>query len=245
MSNSLSSIHNFRVSSAETDIRGRLKISALENFLIQSAVNSASKLGFGFNDLKQISLFWVLSRIEIEIYRPILWNEEITVETWPKNLDKILYLRDFIVRDSENTVVAKSTSGWLAVDFLSKRPKKIETLKSEIFNTLKDKHALTYNPVKILPVKGGILFTLKTTFSDLDLNGHVTSTRYLDWMIDTFDIEFLKENYPKKISVNYIRETMPNETIEITREEISEKHFIFEGKNKTAETIAFRGIIKY
>ncbi len=39
-------------------------------------------------------LFWVLSRINIEIYSPLRWYEEGTVETWPKDLEKILYLRE-------------------------------------------------------------------------------------------------------------------------------------------------------
>jgi acyl-ACP thioesterase len=241
----LTLINNFKVTSADTDINGRLKQSALENFLIQSAINSAAKLGFGFDEMQKNLLFWVLSRIDIEIYRPILWNEEISVETWPKNLDKILYLRDFIVRDSKNEIVAKSASGWLAVDYSSKRPKKIDFFNTETFYILKDKHAIDEVPQKINAPQSDLVFNVKSSFFDIDLNKHVTSTRYLDWMIDTFDIDYLIKNYPKKISINYIRETMPNETIEIMREEISEKNFIFEGKNMTSNSIAFRGKIGF
>lgn len=242
---SLSSIHNFKITSADTDIIGRLKPSAMLNFIIQAAVNSATQLGFGFNEMKNNSLFWVLSRIDIEINRPLLWNEDISVETWPKNIDKIMYLRDFIIRDSENKIAAKSASGWLAVDTECKRPRKIVAVDQEIFYLLKNKHALEKIPQKLLPIKSGEKYDVKSHFSDLDLNGHVTATRYLDKMTDTLETQFLIDNYPKKISINYIRETMPDDNLEITKNTISENEYIFEGKNKTAQTIAFRGIIKY
>ncbi len=241
----LSLINKFRVTSADTDVKGRLKISALENYLIQSAINSASKLGFGFSDLQKSNLFWVLSRIDIRINRPVFWNEEITVETWPKNLEKILYLRDFIVKDSENKIIAKSTSGWLAVDTQTKRPKKIEAIKPEIFYILKEKHAMKDTPHKILPINNGDSFEVKTLFSDLDLNGHVTSVKYSDKMFDTFETDFLIKNFPKKISINYIKETKPAENIKITRKQTVEKTFIFEGKNLNTGTIAFRGKIEF
>ncbi len=242
---SLSQINKFKITSADTDIKGRLKVSSLENYLIQSAINSASKLGFGFNDLQRNSLFWVLSRISIEIYRPVLWDEDITIETWPKNLEKILYLRDFIVRDSANKIIAKSTSGWLAIDSNSKRPKKIDAIKPKVFYILKDKHALEETPPKISSVKKGDIFEVKTLFSDIDLNGHLTSTRYLDKMTDTFPTDFLIKNYPKQISINYIKETIPEEIIEITREQNSEKSFTFEGKNLSNNAISFRGKIDF
>jgi len=237
--------YNYKVNSSDTDIEGRLKMGALLNFLIQSAINSSNELGFGFDEIKDESLFWVLSRVSIEINRPILWNEEITVETWPKNIEKILYLRDFIVRDKNENVIAKSTSGWLAINSETKRPHLSTHINPETYYTLKDKYALKEVPQKIMPIKTGEKFNVKTSFFDIDINRHVTSTRYLDWMIDTFKLNFMLKNYPTKISINYIKETKPSENIEIIREQVSKNKYIFEGKHLSNNIVSFRGIIEF
>ncbi len=237
--------YNYKVNSADTDIEGRLKMGALLNFLIQSAINSSNELGFGFDEIKDESLFWVLSRISIEINRPILWNEEITVETWPKNIEKILYLRDFIVRDKNDNIIAKSTSGWLAINSETKRPHLSQHINTETYYTLKNKYALKEVPKKIMPIKVGDKFSVKPTFFDIDINRHVTSTRYLDWMMDTYDLDFLLKNYPTKISINYIKETKPSENVGIIRNNKSDNNYIFEGKHINSNIVTFRGIIKF
>ena len=234
----------YQVSSADTDMNARLRLGSLVNLLVQSAISSADSLGFGFGGLRQQNLFWVLSRLTVEIEKPITWYQSGEVETWTKDLDKILYLRDFIVRNQEQQVVAKATSSWLAVDLETKRPKLFEGI-TPLFNLLKEKHALSALPEKLFPVKGGETSEIKPGFYDFDLNGHVTTTRYIDWMMDTFPMEFHKKNYPRKLSLNFLKETMPNETIHLTRHTNDEKSFSFEGFNTTGNTFAFRGLIEF
>jgi len=236
--------NDFKITSADTDMQGRLRLGALTNLYIQSAINSANQLGFGFSELGTHNLFWVLSRLTMEIYRPLTWNEDVVVETWPKDLDKLFYLRDFILRDNEKNIVGKATSAWLAIDILKKRPKIIQGLNSELFSRLKNKHAIVEHPQKLAPLIKGQTFVNKVSFFDIDLNKHVTSTRYIDWMMDAFPLDFHNKNYPKKLSINYLKETMPESKMQITKD-VCDNTFIFEGLNLSNENIAFRGKIEF
>ncbi|MFP4526834.1 MAG: acyl-[acyl-carrier-protein] thioesterase [Bacteroidales bacterium] len=237
---------NFSVTSADTDMFSRLRLGGLVNFLIQSAIQSADDLGFGFRDISQQKLFWVLSRLTLKIYRPVEWYEQIEVETWPKDVERIIYLRDFVVRDKRKQVVACATSGWLAVDLETKRPKRIEGVGADFFTHLNEKHALEQSPEKIGPVKeAGEPFKIQSSYYDIDLNRHVTSTRYIDWMMDTFSIEFHEKNYPYSLSINYMKETRPKEIIHLYRTEKENQKFLFEGVNAGADTTAFRGKIDF
>lgn len=235
----------FEVTSADTDMFGRLKISGLSNFLIQSAISSADKLGFGLQYLKTENLFWVLSRLDVEVYKQAYWYDKITVETWPKTSDGIIYVRDFIVRNSKNEVLARATSGWLAVDLLRKRPKKITGIVSEIFHSLKNKKAIEEMPTRLKPVECEKITEIQTSYYDLDLNRHVTTTRYIDWLLDSFDIEFHKNNYAKKLKINFLKETKPLEKLELQKKQISEKQFHFESMNITSAKNAFRAEIEF
>lgn len=236
---------NFKATSADTDMEARLRPGALINYLIQSAINSADQLGFGFSGLQQQQLFWVLSRMTVEIYEPVKWYDEIIVDTWPKDIEKIIYLRDFLVKRKSGEIIAKATSGWLAIDVNTKRPKIVDGLYTEIFKHLKDKHALNEPPEKLSQPKAGEEFIINTTYFDIDLNKHVTSSRYIDWMMDTFPLDFHKNNYPKELSINYLKEIMPGEVIKLSRSQHDDKNYNFEGSHLNTSTVSFRGKIGF
>lgn len=241
----LTSITPYKVTSAETDMFARIRLSALVNLFIQAAIDSAESLGFGFEAFRHQKLFWVISRFNIEIYRPLKWNEQGEVETWPKDLDKMHYIRDFIVTDSDQAVVAKATSGWLAVETATKHPAIIEGVDANIFNRLKDKHALPDFPAKLPPVHGEEVMEVTSQYFDIDINRHVTSTRYFDRMMDTFPVEFHRQHYPTKVAINFMKETRLDETVQIIRHTVNERSYAFEGINKTRNLTAFRGHIEF
>lgn len=235
----------YKVSSAETDMHSRIRLGALANLLIQSAVNSADSLEVGFGGLRQQKLFWVLSRLTIEINKMPAWYQTGEIETWPKDVKKILYLRDFIVSDQENNPIARATSGWLAVDVDTKTPRAFQGGQSYCFDKLKDRHALSSAPEKLFSVEGGELSEIKTTYFDIDVNAHVTSSRYLDWMMDTFPVEFHQHHAPVNVSINYLNETRLGETIRLSKNTTDGKIFVFEGFNIEKEKISFRGKIEF
>lgn len=232
------------ITSADTDMYMRLRLGGVVNLLIQAAIESAESLGFGFKNLKNQKLYWVLSRLTVEIYKPLTWNQKVVVETWPKNLEGLLYLRDFIIRDEQQNIVCRATSGWLAIDLLAKKPKIIDGIHAGMFVELKDKHGLTELPEKLPGIADGEEFEINTGFFDFDLNRHVTSTRYIDWMMDTFTVDFHKAFYPKKLSVNFMKETLPGDAISLKRES-RDTLYGFEGTNLLHKTTAFRGKIEF
>lgn len=241
----LITITDFKITSADTDMEARLRPGALFNYLAHSAYLSADNLGFGYKHLKEHNLFWVLSRLEIHIQRPLMWNEVIEIETWPKDIDGILYIRDFIGRDASGEVVVKAGSAWLAIDLKTKRPKRKESFSSDLLDRLKDKQALVKSPGKLPDISSEESYVVRSTYFDLDLNKHVTSSRYIDWMMDTLPIEFHKNYYPGLISVNYIKETMSDVDIEVFRKAESEKDFYFTGRQSETLKTSFRGRIKF
>ena len=92
----------------------------------------------------------------------------------------------------------------------------------------------------------GDSFEVKATYFDIDLNKHVTSTRYIDWMMDSLPLEFCRANYPRRFAINYLKETMPGEVIRfVCSKEEPKNVFHFEGSNLTSNTNAFRGKIEF
>ncbi len=236
---------DFKITSADTDMEARLRPGGLFSFLAHAAYLSADNLGFGYKHLKEHNLFWVLSRLEVQIKRPLMWNEVLEVETWPKDIEGILYIRDFNVRDQQGDIVAQAATSWLAIDSRSKRPKRKDSFDSDLFSRLSNKQALSQSPNKLPDVPDGDIFSVLSTYFDIDLNKHVTSSRYIDWMMDTFTIEFHRKNYPSLLTVNYVKETMAGTSIEIVRKREDQNDFYFSGRNSESLKTSFRGRIKF
>lgn len=234
-----------KITSFETDINARLRLGALANLLIQSAIQSAENLGFGFGNLKENKLFWVLSRLKIEINRPMNWYEEVEVETWPKDIDGWFYLRDFIVRDSQGEIVAKATSTWLAIDIETKRPKKIEGIQAANFTRLRHKHAIEIPAEKLSAHNLSLQRPISIQFFDFDLNKHVTSTRYIDWMMDSLSFDFHNKNYAKSLIINYIKETLENKEIILHHHCDQNNTVFFEGIHKVENSVSVRAEVKF
>jgi len=243
--NDLTLFSGFKITSADTDMFMRVRLGGLVNLLIQSAINSAESLGFGFKGLRKQQLYWVLSRMTVEIYQPLMWNHEVEVETWPKTIEGLLYLRDYIVRDKHQNIIARATSGWLAIDAETKKPKLLDGLEAEMFIYLSTKHALRELPEKLISTTEGTAFQVQSGYYDFDLNMHVTSTRYIDWMMDTFHVDFHKKHYPKRLSVNFMKETLPGDSLSIIRDSENGSQYRFEGTNHSHKTVAFRGKIDF
>lgn len=240
----LASIIEYKLTSDVSDMFGRIRLSAFINLMIQSAIKSANSLGFGFDMLKQKNMTWMLGRLSVEIYKSSNWENKVFVETWPKTVDGLLYIRDFIVRNEKDEVIAKGTSGWLAVDLDKKRIVSVDSL-NEAFYELKNKNALDYMPMKITANKTEESFIRHASYFDLDMNKHVTAVRYLDWMMDTFDVDFHEKNYPKEIHINYIKEIHVGNEIKLNKKQLEEGKYYFDAQNQTTGNDSFKCIIKF
>ncbi|MDP4281989.1 MAG: thioesterase [Bacteroidota bacterium] len=235
----------FMVTSSDIDMYSRLRLGTLVSLLIQSANNSADNLEIGYEDLQEQKLFWVLSRLTLEIHKSLSWHQSGEVETWPKDVQKVLYIRDFLVKDRNKEIIARATSGWFGIDLETKHIRTIAGTQEFVLDKLKSKHALNIIPVKLFPVKEGKISEIKAMYFDIDFNGHVASSRYIDWMMDTFSIEFHQNNFPQKVTVNFLSETKLHDVIQLMRNTDDGKVFDFEGFNTTRNTIAFRGKIEF
>jgi acyl-ACP thioesterase len=231
----------FSVRSHETDMAGKLRPGALLNCLIQAAIDSADKLGFGLADLQADEVFWALSRITLFMDRSVEWREEIHVQTWPKDISGLHALRDFRILDNNKNEIGKALSGWLLVDQHSKRPRKVE--RNGLFTQLRDRHAADPESLeRLIEPKEAHHdeVQVESTYYDFDINQHVTAARYVDWMMDTLPFDFQQRSYVSKMSINFVREILPGDGVLIRTWEAPDFHY-FSGASVEEGRLSFQG----
>jgi len=214
----------------ETGPDGKLSLSPLFDYFQDIASDHAVRLGYGRNELMRNNHFWVLSRIYSRIYELPEWGEKLIIRTWPRGTDKLFALRDFEARFSDDTIAAKATSSWLIVDYSTKRVKRPDEELSRLNFLPGCSGALERNADKIVfqsetPLPGQP-FSVK--ISDLDVNLHTNNARYLRWVTDSYDLDFIMNNVPVSAEINYLAESRLNDSIVIMTSESKDEDKMFD-----------------
>ena len=81
-------------------------------------------------------------------------------------------------------------------------------------------------------------------YNDIDINRHLTTVRYIDFMFDTYDPEFLNYNVPAEITVNFNKEVPFGTELDMNRYEEGQKH-MFELVNSLDGTSYFKGEVVF
>lgn len=68
---------------SDTDFKQELKPSAILNFFQETAGINSSLQGVGYPDLRPRGLFWVLSKIYVELTEPVYYGDTVQIATWP------------------------------------------------------------------------------------------------------------------------------------------------------------------
>lgn len=206
---------NYHIKSFDVDMAKKLKISKLFHLFQEVAYQHASILNFGYQDLKEKNLFWVLARVNVKFHNFPVWNDDIKIKTWHKGGQRLFAYRDFQIFKKSGERLIDATSSWLIVDVRAKRPVRIKNYLDNA-SAQKEKNALDKELNRInIPDKIKKVGTGSISYSDIDLNNHVNNAKYIEWMMDHIDIDILLNRSITNLSVNFLKETKFNDKLSI------------------------------
>jgi acyl-ACP thioesterase len=150
------------------------------NLAQEAAGQHAAHLGFGYDDLIKSNTAWILSRVHIEFVDTPKWKEDVVLKTWHKGLNRLFYLRDFIMTDSEGRERVKATTSWLVLNLetrsLVRDPQLMEdgtVCSDNVIETPADKVVM---PKDIEPEH---VMDHVVSYSDVDMLGHTNNAMYM------------------------------------------------------------------
>jgi acyl-ACP thioesterase len=207
----------YRVHVYETGPDGKLNLYSLFNYMQDIASDHAVKLGFGRDDLMRDNRFWVLSRMYAVITEWPLWEDSIIVKTWPNGTDKLFALRNYEVNYPDGRHIASATSSWLILDRTTKRVQRPDSILTQYNPNLHAENSPIRYASKLEPAAedGRISPGFRIKVSDLDVNLHANNVRYLKWVSDSYDLDFVMKNVPQSAEINYLAESLYDEEVMI------------------------------
>lgn len=228
------------------DMKARATITAIAGWLQELAGNHASYMGFGYNQMKQSGLHWLLTRVKIHVHSYPAWGEDLEGITWVVNAEKFFSRRDFEIRNKAGIVIVSASTGWMLVNAFEKRPQLVESLSRNI-DLLKDKLALHEDLNKIEALENPETTHLyKVKYSDIDIVKHLNNVQYYNIILDTIPNEFRMNYHIQSFEINYIAEALLDEDLQILSSQLHENQlFHHEIKRLADDKVVCRAMIKW
>lgn len=201
----------FKIEEVHLDCFGRCKPSALLYFAQEAAEQHCLVLSADWQTMQEKGLFWAIIRQKVQITRLPSEGETITVETWPMPTTRVAYPRSTVAYDQNGNEIFRAISLWVLVQTQTRAmvlPGKSGVL---VEGALRGNELTA--PGSLLPKGLDRQQTRTVRFSELDRNGHMNNTRYLDWVMDLLPASFHQEHIPQEITVCYHTEATEEEEI--------------------------------
>jgi len=225
----------------DTDASWRLKPTSFMNLAQEAAGRHAVYLGFGYDDLIRNNTAWILSRVHVEFVDAPKWREEVTLNTWHKGLNRLFYLRDFLVTDNEGKARVKATTSWLVLNLETRRLVRDPMLMEE--GTVCNENVIETPADKVQMPKDAVPELVRShavSYSDIDTNGHTNNAMYMQWAMNSVDYEIASSKPVKEFTINFNHETKAGDMVDIYRAYVEKEdglHVYVEGK--LGETSSF------
>jgi medium-chain acyl-[acyl-carrier-protein] hydrolase len=237
-----------KIPSYDVSLNGQTKFYTLCNILLESAAVHANQYRFGYHDMQKENVYWVLSRFHIIMHRYPSMGDRVIVETWPKGLKKLFFMRDYRIHSEDGLLLTTATTAWLVLDGDTGRPRKMEQNNSLHRFYIPDFHAIEQMPGKLPGITGADRkMTVLARYSDLDINKHVNAVKYIEWVQDSYTQELYEKQNVTEFQINYKAETRFGEKVQIgIRTALDPDPFEYlEGIKDNDGNAAFRARIRF
>ena len=207
------------------DFSGRMFLGHLGNQMLNAADFHSTDRGFGMKYLMTINRSWVLSRLAIEMTEMPGQHERYTVETWVENAMKFFTSRNFCVSDSNGRVYGYGRSIWAMIDTETRQPTDILKIDNGAINNwiVADKPCPIEKGGRVkMSENADFVRTIDINYNDIDTNGHVNSIKYIEHVLDLWDIAWYREHHLKRFEIAYVAEAHQGDKLSFYREQTAE-----------------------
>ena len=203
----------------DTDHNCYITIPKLLCMMHETAWSHVSYLKKGWQELQEEGMFWALAKLHLKIHKLPKWNEKIRVDTWAKERESIMFLRDYEVFSETGELLCCAISEWMLVDFRLHKIVRLEKLNTHL-NFPKDRIAFE-GRVPRLPrmdfPESPVIHDV--VISDLDVNQHVNNASYVRWVFNQLSYDFYNQHQVKEVIINYINQLMPRDSYTVSMKE--------------------------
>ena len=207
-------VQNFEITDIAVDCYGRMKPSMILFLAQEVAGRHCNLLNVDYDTLAAKRMFWAVTRHRVQITRMPVRGETIRIETWPMPTTRVAYPRSVIAYDAQGNECFRAISLWVLMD-LDKRSMILPGKSGiSVDGTLRGLELAS--PLGLAAKPLGSRRSRTVCFTDLDRNGHMNNTKYLDWISDLLPSQFHENHQPREMTVCYFSESREGQSLQLS-----------------------------
>jgi medium-chain acyl-[acyl-carrier-protein] hydrolase len=224
-------IEKHRIEASEVGPSRCLSFSSLLSLIEGISIKDVIRGGLPKEKTLDLGFLWVISRLSLHINRLPSYDEDIVVESFALNRLRSFFLRGYRILSNKGEILLEGEGIWALI---SKESRKVIDPVAHHLRIRQAKIPANYSPSSFSFAPSCPASTIKTATrqvleSELDINNHLTNTRYGAWFIDEVGEEtYLKA---KQLIIGFYEEATLGEEISLSLKK-DEDHLLFEGKEK-------------
>lgn len=207
------------INSRDVDGAGHCKASALLGYLQDASAEHTMLCGCGRKEMvERYNVFWMLTRIEVQLEQPIRWLDEVTIKTSHRSARGILLYRDYEL-SVNGRYVGAACALWVLPDLQTRKLLNVSQTPIAELNDYAGglepkirKLTALHTPEDLTFIEDRLM-----RYSDTDVNAHINNTKYADFACDALDLAHRPNNtFVSEIEITYHEECQPGERIRIS-----------------------------
>ena len=204
---------DFEITDICVDRYGRLKPSMILLYAQEIAGMHCNELALDYDTLAKRRLFWAVTRHKVQVTRLPMRGETIHVETWPMPTTRVAFPRSMVAYDTKGNECFRSISLWVLMDLDTRNMILPGKSGISVVGTLRGNELPSPNGLIAKPL--GSHRSRSVCFTDLDRNGHMNNTRYMDWIDDLLPSPFHIRSTVKEFTVCYLSEAKEGQELDL------------------------------
>ena len=209
------SVYRYRVEPEAVDFTMHATISALGAAVLNAAGVDAHGKGFGVDALTKHNCSWVLSRLALELDRPPAQYDDYRIATWISDYGRVLSTRNFVLEDAEGRTFGRAVSQWAMIDLDTRTALDLSGVGRAHDDALVAEPSPAEKPRKIRSVEPAEHLAHRVAYSDIDFNRHVNSARYVELILNQFDLPTYDDFYLSRFEIEYKHEAHFGDEVEV------------------------------
>lgn len=227
-----------RLGSEHVDCFRRLRASTLFALFQSASMRHMEELGLGRDRTLDRGLLWVVARQYVVIDRMPIYDERVTLRSWPGKTLRVLFPRYYEILSGSGETLVRGSAVWTLMDE-STRTIVLSGEFGDWIEGVTTGRELPYL-TRIAPIETPNRFDFTVPYSYVDLNGHMNNTRYFDMLEDRLPAA-KSGKLLREVRAEYHAEARLGETVHIAWGEENGRYYV----NRVSERAALRMSLAY
>ena len=221
------------------DFKGKLNLGVLGNHLLNCAGSHAQERGFGMATLNEEDYTWVLSRLAIEIDDMPNRYEHFSIQTWVEKVYRLFTDRNFALINQDGQKIGYARSVWAMISMQTRKPADwLQLHNGDIADYVcEDEPCPLDKPSRVKVTSKEPVSVIHAVYSDIDINSHVNSIRYIEHVLDLFTLDWYRDHSIRRFEIAYVNESYYGEELQFYRDAVSDLEYHVEIRKASGEVV--------